>query len=105
MAPTIPKTKAPFVCANDVNDIFAIYILIIPPFIALMILFFLMSSLSKSCGHISCPPGERQFPTQRPTNTSNLDLHRSEFVINDILIKIWEKYARKKKGGAGDPKS
>ncbi len=40
MAPTVPKTKAPFVHANDVNDIFAIYILIIPPFIALMILFF-----------------------------------------------------------------
>jgi hypothetical protein len=58
-----------------------------------------MSLLSKSCGHISCPPGERQFPTQRATNTSNLDLHRSEFVINDILIKNWEKYARKKKGG------
>jgi hypothetical protein len=24
-------------------------------------------------------------------------LHRSEFVINDILIKIWEKYAKEKK--------
>jgi hypothetical protein len=39
MTPTVPKTKAPFVRANDVNDIFAVYILIIPPFIALMIIF------------------------------------------------------------------
>jgi hypothetical protein len=37
MTPTVPKTKAPFVHANDVNNIFAVYILIIPPFIALMI--------------------------------------------------------------------
>jgi hypothetical protein len=97
MTPTFPKTKAPFVCTNDVYDIFAVYICITPPFIALMVFSFLISLLSKSCGNISCPPGERQFPTQRATNTSNLHLHRSEFVINDILIKIWEKYAKAKK--------